>query len=186
MKSLFLLITVIGAVMLAGCKNQTENGNSTTVVIMDSKVPTMYQNPDTLEFIKQSVLKNINLNPDSIAEIKLYFGAEGSRKSMLHDLKCEINKANYMNELLSKQDIIYFNSNEELGKYCYDLNSLCEVIISNQQTILEILNEDYGKFNFYYVIKLKNDKTWEEPGIITGNRCSNCAQNLWDLNKMNR
>ena len=186
MKSILLSIAIIGAVMLTGCKNETESSNSATVVVVDSQAPTMYQNPDTLEFIKQSILQNTNFNPESVEEVKMYFGAEGSRKSMLHELSCNINAANNLYEPLSKTDIVYQNSNEALGTYCEKLAVLCDTLISNQRKIQAILNEDYSKFNFHYVIKFKNGETLEDSGIITDDCCSNGAGELWDVNKMNR
>lgn len=184
MKSIFLPIAIIGAVMLTGCKNETESSNSVTIVVVDSQAPTMYQNPDTLEFIKQSVLTSFN--PENVEEVKMYFGAEGARKSMLHDLSCNINVANYICEPLCKTDIAYQNSNEALGTYCEKLAVLCDTLISNQRMIQAIMNEDYSRFNFHYIIKFKNGETLEGSGIITDDRCSDCIEELWDVNKMNR
>lgn len=186
MKSILLSIAIIGAMMLTGCKNETESSNSTTVVVVNPQAPTMYQNPDTLEFIKQSILQSTNFNPESVEEVKMYFGAEGSRKSMLYDLNTNINIAGNLCETLSKTDIAYQNSNEALGAYCEKLAVLCDTIISNQRKIQAILNEDYDKFNFHCVIKFRNGETLEDSGIITDGRCSNGAGELWDVNRMNR
>ncbi len=186
MKSILLSIAIIGAVMLTSCKNETESGNSATVVVVDSQAPIMYQSPDTLEFIKRSILQNTNFNPESVKEMKMFFGTQGSRKSMLHELSCNINAAHNLYEPLSKTDIAYKNSNEALGTYCEKLAVLCDTLINNQRKIQAILNENYSKFNFHYVIKFKNDETLEDSGIITDGRCSNGAGELWDVNKMNR
>lgn len=189
MKQFITLIVL--AVLVCSCNdktdkvNQAENNNS-VIVVMDSQTSTMYQNPDTLEFIRQNIIKNGNWNPESIEEIKMYFGTEGSRKSMLNDLRININIANSINEPLSKTDIAWNNSNEELGAYCQNLKVLCDTLISNQRRILAILNEDYSKCNFYCVIKFKNESTWEYSGIITGGLCISFGDVLWDLNEMGR
>lgn len=118
MKSILLSIAIIGAVMLTGCKNETESSNSATVVVVDSQAPTMYQNPDTLEFIKQSILQNTNFNPESVEEVKMYFGAEGSRKSLLSTIEPPLNSADVMLGRLLNTDITYNNDAESLAKYC--------------------------------------------------------------------
>jgi len=193
MKPSFLLITIIGAIILASCRDETqkktEGNNSITVVVVDSQVPTMYQNPDTLAFIRQSITKNSN--PDSIKEVKMYFGVEAGQKWMVDKLKIEINGAANLCEPLRKTDIAWHNSNENLGIYCQKLAVLCDTLIGNQRRILDILNkdflnEDYGDCNFYSVITYKNGITWEEAGTITEGRCVNYNGELWDLSKMNR
>lgn len=173
--------------MLVGCKNQAESNNTFTVVVMDSQAPTMYQNPDTLEFIRQSIIKNGHCDSESVEEIKMYFGTEGSRKSMLYDLRCEINGAANLHEPLSKTNIVWKNSNEELGEYCQRLEVLCDTLISNQRRVLAILDEDYCKFNFHCIIKFKNGGSLNYSGIITDGRCIFFGDDvLWDLNEMNR
>lgn len=187
MKSILLPIAIIGAVMLTGCKNETESSNSTTVVVVDSHAPTMYLNPDTLEFIKQSVLQSVNFNPESVEEVKMYFGTEGSRKSLLSDIKPPLNIADVMIGRLLSTDITYNNDAESLAKYCQQLAVVCDTLASNQRRIYRVLNENYyDKNNFYYEIKFKNGSSWHGVGTITGNQCSGAYGELWDLSKMNR
>lgn len=187
MKSILLPIAIIGAVMLTGCKNETESSNSATVVVVDSQAPTMYQNPDTLEFIKQSILQNTNFNPESVEEAKMYFGAEGSRKSLLSTIEPPLNSADVMLGRLLNTDITYNNDAESLAQYCQQLAEVCDTLASNQRKLYRVLNEDYyDKDNFYYEIKFKNGSSWNGIGTITGNSCSNVNGELWDLSKMNR
>lgn len=187
MKSILLPIAIIGAVMLTGCKNETESSNSATVVIVDSQAPTMYQNPDTLEFIKKSILQSANFNPESVEEVKMYFGTEGSRKGVLSTIEPTLNTADVMLGRLLGTDIAYNNDAASLAQYCQKLAEVCDTLASNQRRIYRVLNEDYhDKDNFYYEIKFKNGSSWNGIGAITGSSCSNANGELWDLSKMNR
>lgn len=187
MKSILLPIAIIGAVMLTGCKKETKSSNSATVIVVDSLAPTMYQNPDTLEFIKQSVLQSSNFNLESVEEVKMYFGAEGSRKSLLSNIEPPLNTADVMLGRLLNTDITYNNDAESLAKYCQQLAEVCDTLVSNQRRIYRVLNESYNdKDNFYYEIKFKNGSSWNGIGTITGNQCSGANGELWDLSKMNR
>lgn len=187
MKSILLPIAIIGAVMLTGCKNETESSNSATVVIVDSQAPTMYQNPDTLEFIKQSILQSTNFNSESVNKVKMYFGTEGGRRGVLSTIEPTLNTADVMLGRLLGTDIAYNNDAASLAQYCQKLAEVCDTLASNQRRIYRVLNEtEYDKNNFYYEIKFKNGSSWNGIGTITGNSCSNANGELWDLSKMNR
>lgn len=186
-KSPLLPIAILGAAMLNSCKNETESSNSMTVVVMDSQTPSMYQSPDTLAFIKQSILQNTDCNPESVEEMKMYFGNEGSRKSLLSIIVTHLNEADAMLDRLLHTDITYNNDAESLAKYCQQLAVACDTLASNQRRIYRVLNENYNdKNNFYYEIKFKNGSDWNGIGTITDNHCSNGNNELWDLSKMNR
>lgn len=187
MKSILLTIAIIGAAMLAGCKNATESNNPTVIVVMDSQTPKMYQNADTLEFIKQSVIQNTYANPEIVEEVKMYFGTEGSRKSLFRKIEVALNSADIMLGRLTNTDMPYCDDTESLIEYCQKLTAVCDTLSTNQRRIFRVMNEIYyNKDNFYCEIKFKGCADWLIIGTITDNRCFNADGELWDLSKMNR